>query len=97
MLSIYSVFAGDGSGLETATATLDDPNVSEQPSVPAEYAMRQNFDYNPLLPPPTMEEEILLSVNVSSVSISAETEMISYQTGESAFTSNRIKTREWSM
>lgn len=44
---------------------------------------QQNIELSPLPPPLNVEEEILLSVNVSTVSLSTETELIRYEMGES--------------
>lgn len=91
MLNIYSVFADDDVLSSTANNMLlinsehiigDDTNLNVQSSPTRALSPYLDSDNSTILPPSTLEEELLLSVNVSTITMSAETEMFSYRTGE---------------
>lgn len=89
-LNILSAFADDATYLppiidinRSLQFTLDQKNSIATISTELPSVQQQNIQLNPLPPPLNIEEEILLNVNVSTVSLSAETELIRYEMGES--------------
>lgn len=90
MLSIYSVFADTNDddstslrkNIDVRRPSADDSNVIISNAHPFEMSNLDNFDLNPLPLPPSMEEQLLLNVDVTTVSINSETEYVSYEMGE---------------